>query len=142
MRLVYFPLDKPTEVEVKLPNGGLVKVDLNEELAIRYDSLRDELVAQPSRYATWSTVAEIAHRRVKNSKDDFFKLNDREEGDTTVARYEELYREYDLLNQTKKAFSYKKDALIKLLSGGDSRKVIQEYHKNLSNLRALLRYRT
>lgn len=141
MRLTYFPLDKPTEVQVKLPNGGLVKVDLNKELAIHHNKLRDELVAQPSRYATWSTVTEIAHRRVKNSKVAFFKLNDREEDHTTVDRYKELYEEYTLLSHTKEAFSHKKDALIKLLNGGDTHKVIQEYHKNLSNLRALLRHR-
>ena len=141
MRLAYFPLDKPTEVQVKLPNGGLVKVDLNKELAIHYDRLRDELISQPARYATWSTVTEIARMRVKNSKVAFFKLNDREEHHTTVDRHEELYEEYNFLNHTKEAFSHKKDALIKLLSGGDSHKVIQEYHKNLSDLRALLRHR-
>lgn len=138
MRVVYFPLERPINIKVKLPNGGIVSVDLNEELAIYPNNLRDELVTQPSRYAIWSTATEIALRRVKKSEDDFFKLNNREEHHIQVDRCSKVYEEYNLLSQTKKAFSHKKDALLQLLGGEDSHKVIQEYYKNLSNLRALL----
>lgn len=138
MRIVYFPLEKSVVVDVKLPNGALISVDLNEELAIYPSRMRDEIVNQPSRYATWSTATEIARRRVEKSEADFFKMNDRGEHHITVDRYKEMYEEYNFLYQTKKAFSYKKDALLQLLGGSDSHRVIQEYCKNLSNLRALL----
>lgn len=138
MRLVYFPLDEPMLVEVSLPNGMKVSKDLNVELSIQPRKLKYELINQPSKYATWATVAELARRRVKNHQAEFFKLSGNEGDTSTVSHQRALYNQYKLLDLTKRAFSYRKDALLGLLSGNDSQKVIEEYHNNLSSLRALI----
>lgn len=138
MKTVYFPLDTSVDIEVKLPNGGVVSVDLNEELAIHPSKLREELITQPSRYATWATVAEIARRRVEKSQINFFKVNDPQEEISTSCMETSLVQQYQLLEQTKQAFSYRKDALLQLLEGNNSDMVFKEYHKKLTGLRTLL----
>jgi hypothetical protein len=136
----YLPLDAEANIQVSLFPGRLYATDLNTELSIDTRNIKNEILQQPSRYAIWSTMADLAKQGVEKSTEDFFNLKPEDkrlpsmEQKLTKAR-----SQYDFLFQTSQAFMHRKVALLRLWQGTDQTdEVLQDYYNNLSNLRALL----
>lgn len=133
-------LEKPMNIKVRVSGGRVVEADLYQELSIDINNIRQELIHQPAKYATWAVLSDLAEQRLAKIERELDGLN---VGDERYLELLEKYftakKQYEFLYQTKEAFYHRMSALLKLWSNPTRKEVLDDFQNTISNIRALLK---
>jgi hypothetical protein len=131
-------LDKPIHVSVRVSRNRVIEADLNKELSIDTSNIKKEVIAQPSRYAKWATLTDIAQRGLEMAKEELATTSHGDERYMdAVNRYMTAEKQYEFFYIVQQAFYHRMSTLLDLWANPKN-KVSDEYHSSVSHLRAIL----
>jgi hypothetical protein len=132
-------LEKPMHIKVRVSGGRVVEADLYQELMIDVSNLRQEIVNQPAKYATWAVLSDLAEQRLANVEKELSQLSvDDERYMEVLEKYFTAEKQYEFLHQTKRAFYHRMSTLLQLWSNPAKTEVLDSFQETISYIRALL----
>jgi hypothetical protein len=132
-------LEKPMHIKVRVSGGRVVEADLYQELMIDVSNLRQEIVNQPAKYATWAVLSDLAEQRLANVEKELSQLSVGDERYMEVLeKYFTAEKQYEFLHQTKRAFYHRMSTLLQLWSNPAKTEVLDSFQETISYIRALL----
>ena len=132
-------LEKPMNIKVRVSGDRVVEADLYQELSIDVGNIRQELVSQPAKYATWAVLSDLAEHRLSRIEKELDELDVGDERYLElIEKYSIAKKQYEFLYQTREAFYHRKSALLELWSNPTRKEVLDDFEKTISNIRALL----
>jgi chromosome segregation ATPase len=132
-------LEEPMHIKVRVSGGRVVEADLYQELSIDIGNIRQELINQPAKYATWAVLSDLAEQRLVRIEKELDGLGIGDERYLELLeKYSITKKQYEFLYQTREAFYHRKSALLELWSNPTRKEVLDDFEKTISNIRALL----
>ena len=115
-------LEKPMGVRINL-EGRVIELNLQEELTIDTTNILNEILEQPSKYALWATLFDLACAKMISM-------------DIGDKRWSHTCDQFKMIGHMVRAFNHRKTALLKLWENPANKVVLEEYRNNLSRLSA------
>jgi len=133
-------LDQPLNIKVKISKSRVVEADLYKELSIDVSSIKQEILNQPAKFATWATLSDLAEQRRDKLK---YLLS---EGSVNESHYSQLVeklslaeKHYEFFSSIKDMFSYRMTILVFLMGNNYHTRVPDEYENAVYHLRVLMK---
>lgn len=133
-------IEEPLNIKVRISDTRMVEVDLFSELNIDLTSVTQEVLAQPSKYATWAVLSDLAEQSVSSLYKELAETSMRDINlDSIMSRISVAEKKHEFFSSVRNVFSHRKSVLLKLWGNPEQPLVLKAYEQDISHLRALIK---